>query len=211
MIDLKPAACHYARRFAALAILASTVLAAPAIACQNPSFAMPKAASDPAANARPMPARDEIVVPLMADYTLVSNESHGSIVGMWHAVLRIGNASGLVFDEVLEQFHSDGTELLISQGLPPALGNVCIGVWKRVGSQTFKLRHMTWNWSPPDGGFGVPGTFAGHFELTMTLRLDARGRSFSGTWSAQNFDVNGEHIPELDAEGVVNGVRLTVD
>jgi hypothetical protein len=31
------------------------------------------------------------------------------------------------------------------------------------------------------------------------------------TWTAQNFDVDGEHIPALDAEGVVSGVRLTVD
>jgi hypothetical protein len=132
-----------------------------------------------------------------------------SVVGMWHAVLRLGN-NGPVYDEIFEHFHSDGTELLISNGLPPALGNICIGVWKHVAPRTYKLKHMTWNWSPDlNAGFGVPGTFAGHFELNLTLRLDERGRTYRGTWSAQNFDESGNHIPGLDAEGVVNATRIT--
>jgi hypothetical protein len=200
------------RRLAAVAILASTVVAAPALACQNPSFTTPKAARLGAAQ-EPRPASTaDGVTAVSADYALVGNQGiPASIVGMWHTILRLGGANGPVYDEVLEQFHSDGTELLISNGLPPALGNVCIGVWQLVGARTYKLRHMTWNWAPPDGGFGVPGTFAGHFELEATFRLDQRGRTFEGTWSAKNFDTSGEHIAALDAEGVVRGVRLTVD
>jgi hypothetical protein len=142
---------------------------------------------------------------------LTDGDGGSSIVGMWHAILRKDNADGPVYDEVLEQFHSDGTELIISNGLPPALGNVCIGVWKRIGARTYRLRHMTWNWTQDDGGFGVPGALAGHFELEMTLRLDSRGNRFSGTWKAENFDTAGNHLPDLDAAGVVNATRLTVD
>jgi hypothetical protein len=131
-----------------------------------------------------------------------------STVGRWHAVLRLGS-SGPVYDEILQQFHADGTELLVSNGLPPALGNVCVVVWRQVGPRTYKLKHMTWNWSSHQNeAFGVQGTFSGHFELEMTLRLDERGREFTGAWSARNFDTSGEHIPALDARGVVNATRV---
>ncbi len=197
-------------RLSTFAILASALLGAPAIACQVPGASPSKVAWERDSSTAATSVVD-VSPALFADYALVDTDGSSSVVGMWHAILRQGGAGGPVFDEVLEQFHEDGTELLISNGLPPALGNVCIGVWKRTGSRTFKLRHMTWNWSPPDNGFGVPGTFAGHFELEVLLRLDARGRTFTGTWRAKNFDADNGHIPALDAEGVVNGVRITVD
>lgn len=137
---------------------------------------------------------------------------YGSIVGMWHVVLNLEDANGPVYDEVFEHFHSDGTELLISNGLPPALGNICIGVWRQVGHRTYTLRHTTWNWSPDiNPAFGVPGTFAGHFVLHMRLRVDERGKTYSGTWVAQNFDPDGNHIEGLDAQGVVTGTRILPD
>ena len=196
-------------RLAAAAALAATLLAAPAWACQNPSFEAPQASrlTAPPTDETSLDAAASLLLPAV----FAGDSDVGTVVGMWHAILRIGDANGPVYDEVLEQFHSDGTELLISNGLPPALGNVCIGIWKRVAPRTFKLRHMTWNWSPPDGGFGVPGSFAGHFELEVTLRLDARGNAFTGRWTAENFDLEGKHIPALDAQGVVTGTRLSVD
>jgi len=210
MIESNVMLSGHTRRLAAIAIVAATVIAAPAFACPNPSFAGPRAARLPAD--APPALIEETAAGIASDFLLANEDSSaGSIVGMWHTILRLGDANGPVYDEVLEQFHSDGTELLISSGLPPALGNVCIGVWKRVAARTYKLRHMTWNWSPPDGGFGVPGTFAGHFELEVTLTLDSRGRAFDGQWSAKNFDPSGEHIPDLDADGPIRGVRLTVD
>jgi hypothetical protein len=133
------------------------------------------------------------------------------VVGMWHAVYRIGDADGPVFDDTFQQFHSDGNENLVSSGLPPALGNVCIGVWKKVGPRVYRLRHSTWNWSPPDGGFGVPGSFAGRFEMIVMVDVNQRSAAFSGTFSAKNYDASGNHIPELDAEGVVRATRITAD
>jgi hypothetical protein len=195
---------------AALAILASALLGAPAFACQRPGVAPSKVAWEGDPQMRATPAVG--VSPLFAvDYMLADSDGNSSVIGMWHAVLRLGSATGPVYDEVLEQFHSDGTEILISNGLPPALGNVCIGVWKRIGARAYKLRHMTWNWAPPDNGFGVPGTFSGHFELEITLRLDSHGRTYRGTWTAKNFDLSGDHIPGLDAEGVVTATRITVN
>src|SRR5262245_2223736 len=78
-----------------------------------------------------------------------------SVVGMWLTEFLIGNGPNR-YDQTFQQFHDDGTELMISNGLPPSLGNVCIGVWKNVAPRSFHLRHMTWNWNPD-------GTFAGTF------------------------------------------------
>lgn len=140
-----------------------------------------------------------------------SSGNDHSVVGMWHAVLRLGN-NGPVYDEIFEHFHADGTELLVSNSLPPALGNICIGVWKRTGPRTYKLKHMTWNWAPDvNEGFGVPGTHSGHFELELTLRLDPGGKTYRGTWSAKNYDLSGEHIAELDVEGTIRGTRISVE
>jgi len=140
-----------------------------------------------------------------------SSGNDHSVVGMWHAVLRLGN-NGPVYDEIFEHFHADGTELLVSNSLPPALGNICIGVWKRTGPRTYKLKHMTWNWSPNlNEGFGVHGTHSGHFELELTLRLDPGGETYRGTWSAKNYDLSGKHIGELDVQGTVRGTRINVD
>jgi hypothetical protein len=192
------------------ALLASGAFAAPALACQNPSFDGPAAAREK--SAIPLDtARDAVEIAIPASYSPATTDAPGTIVGMWHAVLRVGNANGPVFDEVLEHFHADGTELLISNGLPPALGNVCIGLWKRVGPRAYKLKHMTWNWSPEHSGFGVPGAFAGHFVLDVTVRLDGSGNGFTGRWTARNFGLEGEHLPLLDAEGVVTGARIVVD
>lgn len=204
-ITLRTHACRWAAT-----ILAAGLLAGPALACQNPNLA----GSPVALEATPMPfatTPGTLGIAMPAVYSLATTDGEGTVVGMWHAILRLGNANGPVFDEVLEHFHADGTELLISNGLPPALGNVCIGVWKRIGSRTYKLKHMTWNWSSEQGGFGVPGTFAGHFELDVTLRLDNRGNAFTGRWTARNFGLEGEHLPNLDAEGVVTGVRIGFD
>ena len=154
-----------------------------------------------------------LVIALTTPMAMADNDkADNSVVGMWRAVFRIGNADGPVFDETFQQFHSDGTEGMISNGFPPALGNVCLGVWKRVGSREYKLRHMTWNWSSTfNDFFGVPGSFAGRFEMVVNLSVDPHGTSFSGTWAAKNFDVSDNHIPELDAEGVVRATRITVD
>jgi hypothetical protein len=88
--------------------------------------------------------------------------------------------------------------------VPPVLGNVCIGIWKRTGPRTFKLRHVTWNWNPD-------GSKAGTFLLLTTVRLDPDGRNYSGTFVTDSFDTNNEKIPELHAEGTLTGRRITVD
>ena len=66
--------------------------------------------------------------------------SKDSIVGLWHVIYTANNA---VFAESLKQWHSDGTEFeTVSHN--PAIGNICLGVWKQVGMRTVCLLHIGW-------------------------------------------------------------------
>jgi hypothetical protein len=132
----------------------------------------------------------------------VPDGSDSSIVGLWNTTFYVGDGPD-VWDQAYEQWHSDGTELAVDNGVPPVLGNLCVGVWKQVG-KTIKLRHLTWNWN-------LDGSKAGTFVLLLTATVDKGGKAFSGTYVTDSYDLNGNVIPELHAEGVVRGTRITVD
>ena len=129
--------------------------------------------------------------------------SDGSIAGLWNAQFLIGSGPEL-FDQAFQQFHRDGSELMLSRGLPPSLGNVCIGIWKQTGPRTYRLKHMAWNWTSD-------GTFAGTFIMEATLRLARSGHSYTGTWSADSFDTSGALIPEQHFEGTARAIRVRMD
>jgi hypothetical protein len=126
----------------------------------------------------------------------------GAITGMWLTEFLLGQGPDR-FDQGFQVFHADGTEVMLSNGLPPALGNVCLGVWDQ-SARRIRLRHVAWNWD-------AEGRLTGTFILLASLRLDHRGRVFDGTWSADSYDLSNTVIPELHAEGVVRGSRVPVD
>jgi hypothetical protein len=138
-----------------------------------------------------------------------SRESDQSVVGMWHAVFT--TSTGDPYDEVFQQFGSDGMENIISNGLPPIMGNTCIGVFKQVGTRTYKLLHTTWNWDDKNTNpvWGVPGLFAGTFLMEVVLRVSRDGKTYEGRFVARNFDPNNQQLDETT--GTVRGERITVD
>ena len=157
----------------------------------------------PDVSARSAAAR--IVPPqvLAAAQTKAVIDSSGlSIVGLWSTTFYVGESSD-VWDQAFELWHSDGTELAVDNAVPPILGNVCVGVWNQVG-RTIRLKHLTWNWN-------LDGSKAGTFLLEMTVSVERGGDVFSGTYVSDSFDLAGVKIPELHAEGVVRGERITVD
>jgi len=131
-----------------------------------------------------------------------SDGSDNSIVGLWFTTFYAGEGPD-VWDQAYEQWHIDGTELAIDNAVPPSLGNVCVGVWKQDG-RTVHLRHFTFNWNPD-------GTKAGTFTLTMSVAVDKGGKTYSGRYVSDSYDVDGNLIPELHGEGVVRGIRITAD
>jgi hypothetical protein len=126
-----------------------------------------------------------------------------SIVGMWRSEFLLGEGPDL-FDETFQQFHNDGTEMMLSRGLPPVLGNVCVGVWKQTGPRTYKLKHTAWNWD-------LQGQFVGIFVMEVIVNLDRRGGVYTGTWSADNLTPSGEPIAGQHFDGIVRGSRITVE
>ena len=125
-----------------------------------------------------------------------------TIVGLWNSEFQLGD--GTPFDQSFQQFHSDGTEMMLSRGLPPPLGNVCVGVWKLDG-RSYKLKHMAWNWDDK-------GNYISIFVMEVNLRVDRRGNRYTGTWSSDNLKpTTGEPIVGEHFEGTVRGTRITAD
>jgi hypothetical protein len=144
-----------------------------------------------------------------------SSSQSGPIVGLWHTVFTAvappspPELAG-VFDTAFQQFHDDGTEMMVSKGVRPELGNICVGVWKRRSNGTIQLHHVTWNWT------GLPGSqnvSTGVFVLDVTLRTNTRGTAFSGRWKAASYDTVDSDVPQAGSElaGTVTAERIYVD
>jgi len=141
-----------------------------------------------------------------------STQGSGPIVGLWRSLYTLDDTA-IVYDETFQQFHADGTELMVSGGVPPTIGNVCVGVWERGSGGQISLRHVTWNWNG-DEILGDPPT--GYFLLEVTLRTNEAGNGFSGTWRAASYDLDavpGSDPPQpgSEAQGIVRAVRIEVD
>ena len=134
-----------------------------------------------------------------------SDTSSASIVGLWTVTFMVGNTQS-VWDQGFEQWHSDGTEITIDVAVPPAAGNVCLGVWERVGLRGVKLHHVGWNWDTSAN----PAALAGVFVLDMTVTLSPNGNGFRGSYVSDSYDNAGKVIPAFHADGVVTGQRITV-
>ena len=100
-----------------------------------------------------------------------ARDTKDSIVGLWHVTY---TSEGQTLYESFDQWHSDGTELE-NPNLPPATGPLCVGVWKQVGLQTFRLHHVGWN-------FDINKNSLGSFTLDETNTVDPHGRTYQGTF-----------------------------
>jgi hypothetical protein len=95
------------------------------------------------------------------------------IVGLWQFKF-----DGFSPDWGTQAWHADGTELTFSGNQNPETGDVCQGVWRRVGRDTYTLNHIAMGWSAPGAGFGI------RVHLHFLIKLDANGDAFSGTYTA---------------------------
>jgi hypothetical protein len=145
-------------------------------------------------------------LPSAGSVTLASartSSDSDSIVGLWRVAFLVGDGPAVAY-EGFQQWHAGGTETMVDNGVAPAFGNVCVGVWKQTGPRTFSLRHVTFNWDDQ-------GTSTGTFQVLITVRLNRVGSAYTGTYVSDSFDLSGRVIPELHAEGRLRGVRITVD
>jgi hypothetical protein len=120
------------------------------------------------------------------------NATNSSIVGLWHVNYTSG---GELFYEAFDVWHNDGTEFEIAN-LPPATGNVCMGVWKKDG-QTVELNHVGW-------AFDNNGNPLGMF--TLTEKNVVNGDTYQGTFDYKAYDVNGTVVQEI--KGTLAATRI---
>ena len=135
------------------------------------------------------------------------NRSYVSIVGLWHVVFTAKNSApvpdGTVIDEAIVTWHADGTEIMNS-GKPPITSNFCMGVWEPSGLGAYKLKHIALGWD-------LSGTqFLGQVVIKENVRLNRRGDSYTGTFSIDQFSLDGTTVTSHVA-GTVAGTRITVD
>ncbi len=120
------------------------------------------------------------------------------IVGLWQTIVTQGQT---VLLRGFDVYHSDHTEGL-NEFHDPRTGNVCFGVWKYVGHNTYKLKHPAFLWD-------ANGVWIGYRILHQTVTLSRDGNSFTGTWSNDRTDINGNIVAHVDAE--ISGTRVVVD
>ena len=147
------------------------------------------------------PARAGTLVPEVTE-PVSGDEDDASIVGLWHVFFVSG---GQPFDEGYDVWHSDGTEILNDTAPPqPAngAGTICLGVYKKTGARSYKLRHPFWS-------FDATATLVGTGVILENITLDRGGNSYVGQFEFITYDLNGNVT--FDTTGDLKAKRITVD
>jgi hypothetical protein len=109
-------------------------------------------------------------------------------------------------------WHDDGTELMNS-GRAPASGSFCMGAWKQVKFDTYKLNHWALSWIPDyhpgqtqsfselPGGVDESFKALGPTNILETVTLARGGTSYSGTFRLTQYVNDGASKPITDTAG----------
>jgi hypothetical protein len=141
-----------------------------------------------------------------ADTALQRGSSEVPIVGMWKfQFISKGNApsipDGALIDYGFMQWHSDGTEIINSAGVPG--GGFCLGVWGQTGFLTYEINHFPIAFNP------TTGKVANYINVQEQDTLSPSGDSFTGTFTENVYDPTGKLVDHLT--GTVTATRITVD
>lgn len=137
---------------------------------------------------------------------------------MWHVVFTaktqngetIPVEGGVVIDNSVAVWHSDGTEIMNSSRSAQD-GNFCLGVWRQTGPCTYYLNHIPWQGNvfdpsaPPDT-IGPPQSGA---QIVEKITLSPDGNSHSGTFTLHAYDTSGNVYTWFT--GVLSAKRITPD
>ncbi|HEX3844445.1 MAG TPA: hypothetical protein VHV80_08800 [Steroidobacteraceae bacterium] len=119
---------------------------------------------------------------------------------------------GALVDAGFVTWHDDGTELMNS-GRAPSSGSFCMGVWKQVGSRTYKLNHWALSWIP-DYQPGVTNSWSqlpggtdealhafGPTNIQETVSLTGGNNGYTGTFRLTQYVNDGTKTPITDTTG----------
>jgi hypothetical protein len=138
------------------------------------------------------------------------------IVGMWHVIFTAQTEGsqntpipgGLVIDNAVAVWHSDGTEIMNS-ARPAQDGSFCLGVWKRTGERRYLLNHIPWqgNVFDPTAPPSTIGQPQAGVQIIEKITLCPDGDSFSGTFTLHAYDTSGNVYASF--AGVLSAKRIT--
>jgi hypothetical protein len=129
-----------------------------------------------------------------------------SIVGLWEFKF-----AGFLNDFGTQAFHAGGTETMFSAGVDPATGDVCQGVWRKVGHSTYTLNHVAMGWTAPGAEYGV----LIHFH--MLIKVAPSGNSYTGTYEVSLYSATPQDPfdesagPFVSGSGTLNATRVQAD
>jgi hypothetical protein len=128
-----------------------------------------------------------------------------SIVGLWEFKF-----VGFAADYGTQAWHSDGTELIFSAGQNPETGDVCQGVWRKLGHSTYSLNHIAMGRPAPGAPFGL------RVHIHAVVKVDESGNKYSGKYQAAVYSVSetepfDESVEVASGTGVLTGTRVKPD
>jgi hypothetical protein len=135
------------------------------------------------------------------------------LVGMWHVTFTAegnskGPPDGTPIDSALIVWHSDGTEIMNS-GRPPQDGDFCMGIWKKVGPNQYKVNHFAWLGNDTTNAPSGIGNPTGPTRLTEAVTVSADGNTLLGTFSLRATDTAGKTTAFI--RGTITGTRITME
>jgi hypothetical protein len=136
----------------------------------------------------------------------VSPESGGgksgspSMTGLWRTIFAGTDGAVLMFG--FNTWHADGSEWALD-GQAPAVGNVCPGVWEKVGPRTYRTVHPAFNYDTSNTH--VVGIFIERLKVTISRD----GNRYQGTFTWDNYDFAGNLLPGSVA-GTITATRIIV-
>jgi hypothetical protein len=136
-----------------------------------------------------------------------TNSAEPSMVGLWkehwYSKGSEGIPDGAEVDTAYSQWHGDGTEMGVSGLRTPMSGDVCMGVWAKVGPRAYKLNHFGVSYDST--GLNLVGLAI----IRQNLTLNSKGDEISGTFSIDQYDESGNLLGHV--QGNVSGTRVTIN
>jgi hypothetical protein len=137
--------------------------------------------------------------------------SRRTIVGLWKFEMLSKSTrthqnpmpNGTLIDFGTAVWHPDGTEFQTSGIRNPSDGDVCQGVWQKVGNATFALNHYALAWTN--------GTYTGPVNIRAQVTVAPGGNSYTGTFTTVVYMATAIKGHEFDQNTVLATITGSFD
>jgi hypothetical protein len=168
--------------------------------------------------ADPLSTHSKPAVLIPSDQEPNESSGHATIVGVWHVNYTATYDDNFPpggpypptpfpFLESFKTWHGDGTEFE-NAFIPPAGGNICLGVWKEVGDHRVKLHHIGLIFNPD-------GSLSSIFTVDETDTVSSNGKTYTGMFDFKlwppSYDAVDKGTPIAEVKGTTAATRITVD